>query len=198
MEVNNLGFNIYRDDGGKLSQVNSQLIAGSAFLVGPDIALRSGYSYQWWDAKIADCADCKSAAYWIEDRDISGQSGWHGPVYANPASDENRPASIRQSKTLAGTFSHQSPIGSASKLAPDFPSLHRPLATPIDDCWPQVAIKLAVKHEGWYRVTQPELVAAGLDPSVDPRTLQLFVDGKQLAIRVIGEDDGRFDSTDAS
>jgi len=61
MEVNNLGFNIYRDDGGKLSQVNSQLIAGSAFLVGPDIALRSGYSYQWWDAKIADCADCKSA-----------------------------------------------------------------------------------------------------------------------------------------
>jgi len=27
--------------------------------------------------------------------------------------------------------------------------------------------------------------------------LQLFVDGKQLAIRVIGEEDGRFDSTDA-
>jgi len=44
----------------------------------------------------------------------------------------------------------------------------------------RVRSRLAVKHEGWYRVTQPELVAAGLDTAVDARTLQLFVDGKQF------------------
>jgi len=30
---------------------------------------------------------------------------------------------------------------------------------------------------GWYRVTQKTLVDAGLSASVDPRRLQLFVDG---------------------
>ncbi|HXI91908.1 MAG TPA: C25 family cysteine peptidase [Blastocatellia bacterium] len=196
LEVNNLGFNIYRDDGGKLSPVNSQLIAGSAFLVGSDIALRSGYSYQWWDAKIADCADCKSAAYWIEDRDINGKSGWHGPVYANPASDRDRPASIQQSKTLAALSATQGPsVPLEARAGLSIPtSAGLQLQSMVAAAR---AIKIAVKHQSWYRVTQPELIAAGLDTAVDPRTMQLFVDGKQLAIRVIGEDDGRFDSMDA-
>jgi len=46
------------------------------------------------------------------------------------------------------------------------------------------AVKLLVSEEGWYRVSQEELVRAGLDPSVDPSRLQLFVDGVQLPIVV--------------
>ena len=38
---------------------------------------------------------------------------------------------------------------------------------------------------------------SGLDNSVDPRNLQLFVDGKQQAIKINGEDDGRFDASDS-
>ncbi|MEK6300277.1 MAG: C25 family cysteine peptidase [Acidobacteriota bacterium] len=58
-------------------------------------------------------------------------------------------------------------------------------------------VKLQVKREAWYRVTAQELFDAGLDRSVDPRALQLFVDGKQQAISVTGEADGRLDLGDS-
>jgi hypothetical protein len=49
------------------------------------------------------------------------------------------------------------------------------------------AVKLFVKEEGWYRVTQAELVAAGLSPKTNPQFLQLYVEGKEQPIRVIGK-----------
>jgi hypothetical protein len=61
----------------------------------------------------------------------------------------------------------------------------------------QPAVKISVQAEGWYRVTQPELVAAGLNPNVNPRRLRLFVDGQEQAIIVNGQKDGRFDSGDS-
>ena len=61
----------------------------------------------------------------------------------------------------------------------------------------QPGIKIGIREEGWYRVSQPELIAAGFDPGVDPRRLRLFVDGKEQAILVRGEEDGRFDATDS-
>ena len=51
----------------------------------------------------------------------------------------------------------------------------------------QKAVKISVNHEGWYRVTQPELVRAGIDPKVDPRMLQLYVDGKESPIFIAGK-----------
>jgi hypothetical protein len=59
------------------------------------------------------------------------------------------------------------------------------------------AVKLFIREEGWYRVSQPELVAAGLNPRVNPRYLQLFVEGREQPIRVIGQQDGRFGRRDA-
>ena len=59
------------------------------------------------------------------------------------------------------------------------------------------SVKLFVKKEGLYRVAQPELVRAGLDPNTDPRFLQLLVDGEQQAINVTGEEDGKFDAADS-
>lgn len=57
-------------------------------------------------------------------------------------------------------------------------------------------MKIGVERSGWHRVSQPELVAAGLDPTVNPRSLALFVDGVEQAIRVTGAGDRRFDPTD--
>jgi hypothetical protein len=54
-----------------------------------------------------------------------------------------------------------------------------------------------LRQEGWYRVTQPELVAAGPNPGADSRFLQLYVDGREIPIRVTGQEDGRFDPADA-
>src|SRR6185295_5607532 len=49
------------------------------------------------------------------------------------------------------------------------------------------AVKITVPRSGWYRVTQAELLAAGLDPNSDPKRLQLFVAGEELPIRVNGD-----------
>src|SRR5215831_8776072 len=59
------------------------------------------------------------------------------------------------------------------------------------------AAKIAIKHEGWYRVTQSELAAIGFDTRIDPRLLRLFVDGRELPIIVQGQLDGSFDPQDA-
>ena len=48
------------------------------------------------------------------------------------------------------------------------------------------AVKIDVASSGWYRVTQPDLVAAGLPVPVDPSLLQLFVDGVEQPLRVNG------------
>ena len=48
------------------------------------------------------------------------------------------------------------------------------------------SVKIFIQEEGWYRVTQPELMAAGMDPAVNPRFLQLFVDGEEQPILVRG------------
>jgi hypothetical protein len=55
-------------------------------------------------------------------------------------------------------------------------------------------VKIYIQEEGWYRVTQPELMAAGLDPAVNPRFLKLFVDGEEQPIIVKGGKDDRLGS----
>jgi hypothetical protein len=56
------------------------------------------------------------------------------------------------------------------------------------------AVKLFVREEGWYRVTQPELVAGGLSSRVNPKNLQLYVEGQEQAIRIVGRREGVFGS----
>ena len=52
------------------------------------------------------------------------------------------------------------------------------------------AVKIAIDHEGWYRITQSQLVAAGLNPSVNPDTLQLFAEGVEQPILITGSRGG--------
>src|SRR5205085_2138964 len=44
------------------------------------------------------------------------------------------------------------------------------------------AVRLGVNAEGWYRATQAQLVAAGLSASVDPKKLQLYLNGVEQPI----------------
>jgi hypothetical protein len=53
-------------------------------------------------------------------------------------------------------------------------------------------VKLLVDAEGWVRVSQPALLAAGLDPAADPRTLQLFAEGAEVPLLLTGVHQGRF------
>jgi hypothetical protein len=200
-EVDNLGFNVYRDEAGKRTLISPQLVAGSALRVGS--TLRAGASYAWWDNGIADCglqtADCKNAAYWLEDVDLNGTSTWHGPLYteqrAGAAPAHSQAALLSRlaiSNASASTLPVErvAPIPRAplSATSADVKKVEVSLAS-------QAAAKIAVKHEGWYRVTQPELAAAGFTTRVDPRLLQLFVDGRELPIIVQGEKADSFDES---
>ena len=57
--------------------------------------------------------------------------------------------------------------------------------------------RITVRHDGIYRLTYPDLQDAGLPvDEIDPRTLRLYEQGEEIAIRVIGEQDGSFDPAD--
>lgn len=58
-------------------------------------------------------------------------------------------------------------------------------------------VKILVDHPGMYTVTRADLDVMGFPwASLDPRRFQMFRQGREVAIRVAGEADGRFDSTD--
>ncbi|MBU1877946.1 MAG: hypothetical protein KJ734_03250, partial [Chloroflexi bacterium] len=65
--------------------------------------------------------------------------------------------------------------------------------TPPDPAW-----KVLVNETGLYRLTYTDLQTAGLPvDTLDPRTFQLYNQGAEVAIHVIGQDDTHFDSGDA-
>ncbi len=59
------------------------------------------------------------------------------------------------------------------------------------------AVKISVRGTGWVRVGQPALVAAGLSATADPASLQLFADGLEQPLMVVGNGDGRFTADEA-
>lgn len=189
-ELDNLGFNVYRDQGGTRTQVNPAIIAGSALIVGQGTPLYAGYSYQWFDA-----AGSLDSRYYLEDIELKGAKTLQGPFV--PVWDKSLPES-QQAKTISDVAATQAQtVAQAGGPAGIF---DRPAVTPdaIQDQWAiaaQPAVKIGVKQDGWYRVTQPELVAAGFNVSADARNLRLFVDGREVPIEV-SKSSGPLSATD--
>ncbi len=64
---------------------------------------------------------------------------------------------------------------------------------------PQPGYKVLVRQEGLYQLTPAALASAGLPVAqLDPRTLRLFNGGQEVALRVTGEADGKFDASDVA
>lgn len=200
-ETDNLGFNIYREEDGKKRQVNSQLIAGSALTAGTN--LQSGQSYKWLDNNANP-----ASTYWIEDIDLNGTSNWHGPfvpehigknsptytqaiALSELGSKRNQQVlEIKQTSTgqpSDGTRVLESSVSSSQ----DFTQkavIQSSLAS-------QTALKIGIKGEGWYRITQAELLAAGWNVKNNPKFLQLFVDGQEVPMLVSTNKQGIFDES---
>jgi hypothetical protein len=197
-EADNLGFNLYREQDGQRTRVNPQIIAGSALMA--SASLRAGRSYAWLDKS----QNGGGAQYWLEEVDLNGQRVWHGPIAAERANAGiDNPARSREQSLMLSRVGMKEPSAgtSSSSAAIERAALaSKPTAAGLNlqaAATARSSVKLIVKQEGWYRVAQPELVRAGLDPNTDPRFLQLFVDGEQQAINVTGGADGKFDAADA-
>lgn len=62
---------------------------------------------------------------------------------------------------------------------------------------PSPSYRISVTVDGIQRLDYATLAAAGLPvDTLDPRTFRMFYMGQEIAIRVIGEEDGRFDPAD--
>jgi hypothetical protein len=208
-EADNLGFHIYREENGKRVQVNPQMIAGSSLTAGYRSVLKSGESYAWWDKSQAT-----DAVYWLEDLDLSGESKWHGPFGIQQAGQKSvAPAKIRLAKLL-NELNEEDALNNETRTVEPTAKLTSSAASSargtlaVNSLQPaavlgnaqgtlaaQASVKISVKQEGWYKVTQPELVRAGLTPNLDASLLQLSVDGRTVPMKVSANKDGRFDET---
>jgi hypothetical protein len=190
-EMHNLGFNLYRDVSGQKIKINPSLIAGSALLMRESAEQHGARTYGWIDRSTQS-----SGLYWLEDVDVNGIRTLHGPVQAEvqvtPMAQFSSMVS-RSSPTL-GDFARSNSSSSFDGAGVREARVH-PTSTPATravgfQLASQRGVKLSVDHEGWYRVTQPELVAAGLSRDVDSSKLHLFAEGVEQAIRVTGAKPG--------
>ena len=124
---------------------------------------------------------------------MNGTRTLHGPVSVEGGASLG--ASGESAATPSATFAQLSqaqPAGpsgeqshgvesSAPALAPTSLQIQRQF-----ELAGRPAVKIMVRHEGWYRVTQPELVAAGLDPNVDPAALRLMAEAIEQPIQITG------------
>ena len=175
-ESRNLGFHIYREQSGQRSRINPSLIAGSALLLRGSKPQHAAKTYRWIDTQ-----PVPGAGYSIEDLDINGTHTSHGPVYAEtgaPVVAESVAAQrhsalltqLRPAARVAGPRSGN--IRMPYRPIPVGPIVTQP--TDLDDL---AAVKIAVDHEGWYRVSSSQLADAGLSRGADLRTLHLYAEG---------------------
>ena len=196
-EVDNLGFHVYREEGGERLRITPEMVAGSALFAGLRTELTAGLSYAWWDP-----AGKSGVRYWLEDVDLNGKRTWHGPT--TPSGSLSRKGKASRSLLLS-QLGRDEPrkrvFVSSGPVQPGQPQKSVPaLEERRQQQWAlasQPAVKLEVQEKGWYRVEQAELLGAELSPAVNPRFLQLWVDGEEQPLVVQGESDNSFDPGDA-
>jgi hypothetical protein len=217
-EVDNLGFHIYRELDGKYFRITPDVVPGSVFSVGEGSELPAGQSYAYWDALTKQTG---GEFYWLDSIELNGGRASFGPIETGisgkpiPKGRKARYKSIADYQVSkarargkvralhedlsAAPVREQKSRAIFYEVVPDNTPTE-PRLPPSEEQWAlsaQPGVKIYVKEDGWYRVGEPELVAAGLRSGIDPRYLQLYVDGVEQSILVRGDEDGRFDPVDA-
>ncbi|HEY0546889.1 MAG TPA: C25 family cysteine peptidase [Pyrinomonadaceae bacterium] len=202
-EVDNLGYQLYREQNGERVRVTPSIIAGSALLTRAGTELTAGYSYAWND-RVPKDARTSGMQYWLEAVDLDGTSEWHGPITpykASGLSPEQRSALLLNDINSATQAAAQSEWPASQNSAFEVNASRAAFVTSakagssaeqraLNQQWmlaSMPAVKIAVRRDGWVRVSREELLAAGLDGAADTRRLQLFADGIEQAIVVASD-----------
>jgi hypothetical protein len=190
-EVGNLGFRLFRDDGGSRVPVSNGLIAGAALRVS-GAYLPAGHTYRFLD----EGRQARHArAYWIEEVDLHGHGVWHGPIVPEAGTIDARVAPSPTFVDLgqhAGVVTHTrlTPASLSEATTSGRRRTVDPTANALAKQWQIAAgdtIKIGVAEEGLYRVARTDLVATGLDPNADPQTFHLYADGVEVPIFIDGD-----------
>lgn len=180
------GFNVYRMRNGFLT-VGTRIDASGSFSQ-TRVALPHGQAYQWFDPE--GTAD---TVYYVSS--ITATTGGRVTDIVVPVlrgGEAQAGASLTQSAARNGAaaqFVYQYPASSA-----DYQSSNASLPGQWDIA-SKPALKIQVRTDGWYRVTQQQMAAAGFNTAVDIKNLSLFLDGTEIAIRT-NKDNGQLESSD--
>jgi hypothetical protein len=193
-ESDNLGFNIYREKKGRREQVNSSLLAGSAFLTRRESMATGGDSYSFIDAK-----GSPDYVYYLEDIDLNGTRTMHGPIAPTGGAvmraacaktvraipiEELNTADLKQTAARRSQRSGATSVGVAAEFLTTAATPKSKAAQRQKLLAAMSGPKLAVNETGWYRVSLQALVAAGLDAHANKEYLQLYADGVQVPLKV--------------
>lgn len=190
-EANNLGFNVYREINGSRARMNPSIIAGSALLMSGALPKHAGRSYAWIDP----AAPVAGATYWLEDIDLSGTRTLHGPISIQSGLQSGSEGTADETRMFSQLNQSQpAPHGDIeSHIVEALPSPSSVTSAQIQKQFALAshpAVKIFVRHEGWYRVGQADLVASGLDPNVDPASLHLYAEANEQPMRITGATPG--------
>jgi hypothetical protein len=156
-------------------------------VAGENTALLAGRSYRWLDSQGGT-----GSRYWLEEIDLDGTSAWHGPLNAEKADgrlpESRQPVLLDRLGSYSISRSDSRPVETRASLPPadekpetlSWLGAHSVLALAADG----PSMKLSVRDEGWYRVTQAQLVKAGMTAKQDPKRLHLLVDGRETPLNV--------------
>jgi hypothetical protein len=164
--ADNRGFSVYR--------IRDRQMTLAAQIVRPESSEREN-SYQWFDPD--GTSDCN---YYIASIGADSRKKVYEALVPVSRLGESASSNAPRSRTEAGSVARVDEYPTAlSGAQPQLPN------GPIDVQWgiaAQTALKIQVKSNDWYRVTQQQMSAAGFSPTVDIRNLSLFGDGKEIAI----------------
>src|SRR5580692_4661676 len=196
-EIRNLGFHVFRLDGPSPQRLNPSIIAGSALLIRGGMPQHAAKTYQWFDP-----SGTPQSTYELEDVDLNGTRMHHGPVSVDVSA---APSSGAISHPLLLTQLNRATAAAVPSNLVRWHGLPTPRPVPPVPAPGQVpasldgdaAVKISVETEGWYQVSKSQLVAAGLNPNADARTLQLFAEGIEQPMLILGQPSGPLGPNDS-
>jgi hypothetical protein len=191
LERDTLGFNIYRIKNGERTQLNPGLIAGSALIV------RGGsQAYSWFDKQ-----GTIGCVYEVEIINLKGESAANisaAAIWQTVLPDFQQAELLSQLGASSRPSTAQADWSEADDAKDNSLTAASFAGESLAEQWTianQPALKIGVRADGWYRVTQTQMAAAGFDTSAPAQNLRLFAGGNEVAIRV-SRDNGALASGD--
>src|SRR5271157_2956499 len=178
-EVNNLGFNVYRQEHGQRVKLTGAPLAGSALKTGA-AHLAAGHAYRFYDPQ-------PGSAYLVEDIDLNGTRTLHGPVIPTRSVTPLLKVGSRSLSGLTGDQKSGPQEALFARIGQGRSAIGRSqpftggLMSPQDTqraLAASQAVKLFIRDTGWYRVSFTDLTASGL-PVGNPQFLQLYAGGTE-------------------
>ncbi len=182
-ESDNLGFNVYREVGGRRELINRAMIAGSSLRTNANL-VATGDNYNW-----TDNSPKAGAVYYLEDIDMKGNSTLHGPVspkikFSASSLFKTNPVLITDLNKNDNFAKEQEFVGKDIVKQSETPKLKSESGNQQKGIARRGGVKISVNHDAWYRVSAEQLQAAGFDLNSNRELWQLFANGEEVPLKL--------------